>query len=68
MEYDEYDSLLSQAEEAGYQCITCLPEFAENMLSQTVLKIDVGRYLYNWPLDDEDIERTHKLYRLVAYQ
>lgn len=68
LEYDEYDSLLSQAEEAGYQCITCLPEFAANMLSQTVLKIDVGRYLYNWPLDDEDIERTHKLYRLVAYQ
>ena len=69
LEYDEYDSLLSQAEEAGHQCLTCLPEFAENMLSQTVLKIDVCRYLEeNWPLGDEDIERTHKLYRLVAYQ
>ena len=69
LEYDQYDTLLSQAEQAGNQCITCLPEFAENMLSQAVLKIDVCRYLEeNWPLGDEDIERTHKLYRLVSYQ
>lgn len=69
LEYDDYDSLLSQAEEAGYHCVTCLPDFAENMLSQGVLKIDVCRYLEeNWPVSDEDIERTHKLYRLVAYQ
>ena len=37
------------------------------MLSESVLKIDVCRYLEeNWPLDDEDLERAHKLYRLVA--
>jgi hypothetical protein len=34
-----------------------------------VLKIDVCRYLEeNWPVGDEDLERTHKLYCLVAYQ
>lgn len=69
VEYDDYDSLLSQAEAEGLQCITCLPEFSENMLSQRVLKIDVCRYLEeNWPVGDDDLERTHKLYCLVAYQ
>ncbi len=69
LEYNEYDSLLSQAEEAANQCITCLLEFAENMLLQGVLKIDVCRYLEeNWLLGDEVIERTHKLYRLISYQ
>ena len=34
LEYDEYDALLLQAEEAGNQCITCLPEFTEHMLSK----------------------------------
>ena len=39
------------------------------MLSEGVLKIDVCRYLEdNWPLDDEDLDKIHKLYRLVAYQ
>ena len=38
------------------------------MLSENVLKIDVCRYLEeNWPLDDGDLEKMHKLYRLVAY-
>ncbi len=69
VEYDEYDSLLSQAEAEGFQYITCLPEFIENMLSEGVLKIDVYRYLEeNWPLGDEELELTHKLYRLVAYR
>ena len=69
VEYDEYDSLLSQAEAEGFQCITCLPEFIENILSEGVLKIHVYRYLEeNWPLGDEELERTHKLCRLVAYR
>ena len=39
------------------------------MLSESVLKIDVCQYLEeNYPLDDEDLERMHKLYRLVAYR
>ena len=41
----------------------------DNMLSESVLKINVCRNLEEkWPLDDEDLERVHKLYRLVAYQ
>jgi hypothetical protein len=69
VEYDEYDALLSEAEGRQEKCVTTLPEFNENMLSEGVLKVDVCRYLEeNWPLGDEDIERTHKLYRLVAYQ
>ena len=37
------------------------------MLSEAVLKIDVCRYLEdNWPLDDEDLDKMHKLYRLFA--
>ena len=43
--------------------------YGENMLSEAVLKVDVWRYLEEtWPLDDEDIEKIHKLYRLVVYQ
>ena len=39
------------------------------MLSESVLKIDVCRYLEeNWPLDDGDLEKVHKLYHLVSYQ
>ena len=41
----------------------------QNMLSEAVLEVDACRYLEeNWPLDDEDIEKIQKLYRLVAYQ
>ena len=37
------------------------------MLSEAVLKIDVCRYLEdNWPLDDEDLDKMHKLDRLFA--
>ena len=65
----EYDALLSEAEAQGDSCLTCLPDFIDNMLSAGVLKIDGCRYLEeSWPLDDADIEKTHKLYRLVAYQ
>jgi hypothetical protein len=48
--------------------LTTHPDFKDNMLSENVLKIDVCRYLEeNWPLGDKDLERIHKLYRLVAY-
>ncbi len=68
LEYDEYDVLLNQTESQGNMCVTTHPEFVDNMLSETVLKIDVSRYLEeNWPLDDGDLEKVHKLYRLVSY-
>ena len=36
------------------------------MLSEAVSKIYVCRYLEdNWPLDDEDLDKMHKLYRTV---
>ena len=69
LEYDEYDVLLDQTETQGEKCLTTHPDFQDNMLSEGVLKIDVCCYLEeNWPLDDGDLERIHKLYRLVAYQ
>ena len=53
----------------GDKCLTKHPDFRDNMLSEGILKIDVCRYLEeNWPLDDADLEKVHKLYRLVAYQ
>ena len=68
LKYDEYDVLLNQTESQGNTCLTTHPEFVDNMLSETVLKIDVSRYLEeNWPLDDGDLEKVHKLYRLVSY-
>ena len=40
----------------------------DNMLSENVSKINVCRYFEeNWPLDDEDLEIVHELYRLEAY-
>ena len=39
------------------------------MLSRDVLCVDVSQYMEeNWPLGDEELERTHKLYRLVSYK
>jgi hypothetical protein len=39
------------------------------MLSQDVLEVDVAQYLEdNSPLDDNDLARTRKLYRLSAYR
>ena len=69
LEYDEYDDVLDHCETQGQKCVTLHPDIQDNMLSESVLKIDICRYLEeNWPLDDEDLERVHKLYRLVAYQ
>ena len=69
VEYDEYGVLLDQTEALGEECLTIHPDFRDNMLSEGVLKIDVCRYLEeNWPLDDGDLEKIHKLHRLVAYQ
>jgi hypothetical protein len=56
LEYDEYDVLLNQTESQGNTCLTAHPGFIDNMLSETVLKIDDG-----------DLEKIHKLYRLVSY-
>ena len=69
VEYDEYGMLLDQVEAHGDKFLTKHPDFRDNMLSESVLKIDVCRYLEeNWPLDDGDLEKVHKLYRLVSYQ
>ena len=72
LEYDEYDALLNEAKTEGKgleKCLTQHTDFKANMLSEGVLKIDVCHYLEdNWPLDDEDLDKIHKLYRLVAYQ
>ena len=68
VEYDEYGVLLDELQEHGEECLTKHPDFRDNMLSENMLKIDVCRYLEeNWPLDDGDLEKMHKLYRLVAY-
>ena len=69
LEYDEYDTLLKEAESQGGKCLTAHEEFKANMLSEGVLEIDVCRYLEdNWPMDDEDLEKIHKLNGLVTYQ
>jgi hypothetical protein len=68
LEYDEYNVQLEQTESLGEKCLTTHTDFQGNMPSEGVLKIDVCRYLEeNWPLDDGDLEKIHKLYRLVAY-
>lgn len=69
VEYDEYDSKLTSAQDQELNCISLLPSFAHNMLSKDVLEVDVAQYLEdNHPLDDDDLARVHKLYRLAAYR
>ncbi len=69
VEYDEYDERQSSAQEQGFTCITFLPSFVQNMLSADVLEVDVAQYLEeNYPLDDEELARIHKLYRLASYR
>jgi hypothetical protein len=68
VEYDEYDEKLSQAESSGDACITQLPDFQQNMLTESVLKIDACRYVEeNRPLGDDEMAKTHKIFRLVSY-
>ncbi|XP_031563621.1 uncharacterized protein LOC116299126 [Actinia tenebrosa] len=45
VEYDEYDGLLSEVEQQRHQRITTHSDFTNNMLSQSVLKVDICRYL-----------------------
>ncbi len=66
--YDEYDDKLKSAEHQNFTCVTELSSFLQN-ISQDVLDVDVSQYVEeNWPLDDSDLARMHKLYRLVAYR
>ena len=69
VEYDEYDAKLTESESKSHTCITLLDDYNLNMLTEDVLKVDVARYIEeNWPLSDEELERKHRLFRLVAYQ
>ena len=45
LDYDEYDTLLKEAESQGGKCLTAHEEFKANMLSEGVLDIDVCRYI-----------------------
>jgi len=68
LEYYECDALLNKAEVLGERCLAKYSDFTDNIVSETVLKMDVCRYLEEyWPVDDEDFAKLHKLYRLVAY-
>ena len=69
LEYDEYDDILKKVESQKFTCITDSSAFQQNMLSRDVLCVDLSQYMReNWPLGDEELERTHKLYRLVSYR
>ena len=45
LEYDEYEALLGQIKTQGEYCLTTHQEFKDNILSESLLKIDVCRYL-----------------------
>jgi hypothetical protein len=69
VEYDEYDGKLTCAQDQGLTCITELSAFTQNMLSEEVLEIDASQYLEdNWPIGDDELAQTHKIYRLVSYR
>jgi hypothetical protein len=69
LEYDKYDDKLTSAQTQEFTCITSLSSFVQNMLSKDVLDVNVSQYLEeNWPLGDDQLEQTHKLYRLVSYR
>ena len=63
LEYDEYDTLLKEAEPQGEKCLTAHEEFKANMLSEGVLKIDHCLYLEdNWLMENEDLEKIKTLW------
>ena len=69
LEYDEYDDILTGAQNLGLNCITSLSSFTQNMLSKDVLNVDVSQFLEeNWPVGDDELEQTHRLFCLVAYR
>ena len=63
-----YDALPLEAEGRGEKCLTCFLDFNENMLLEAVLMVHVFLLKESWPDEDKDMERIHKLHRLVAYQ
>ena len=68
IEYNEYDDKFKSAQDRGYTCVTKLSSFEQN-ISKDVLEVDVMQYIKeNWPLDDEDVTRMLKLFRLVGYR
>ena len=69
VEYDEYGMFLNHVEAHGDKCLTKHPDFRDNVLLESMSKIDVCHYLEeNWPLDDGGPEKVHKLYGLVSHQ
>ena len=65
----EYDKKLTSTQDQGLSCITELSAFSQNMLSEAVLEVDALRYLEeNWPLGDDELAQTHKIYWLVSYR
>ena len=68
LEYDEYYDLLGHCETWGQKCVTLN---TPRRLRQHAVRecFNVCRYFEeNWPLNDEDLEIVHELYRLEAYQ
>ena len=69
LEDDKCDELVTTAQNQGLNCITSLSSFTQNMVSKEVLAVDVSQYLEeNWPVGDDELEQTHKLFRHVAYR
>ena len=69
LEYDEYDDILKKVKSEEFTCITDSLACQQNMLSRDVLCVDASQYKEeNWPLGDEELEQTHKLYRLASYR
>ena len=53
VEYDEYDSKLFAVQSQGFNCITSLSSFMNNMLTEDVLCVHVAQYLEdNWLIRD----------------
>lgn len=69
LEYDEYDDIPTGAQNQGLNCITSLSSFIQNMISKEVIDVDISQYVEeNWPVGDDELEQTHKLFRHVSYR